>query len=95
MTYLISSDESSDGIILENDSMTVLSCGIASDTTVNSGGKLNVSSGGAALNIVENGGAVGFEDAAQFASLSGAGAFDAFSSRKVFEESGSGILAGL
>ena len=34
------------------------------------------------------------QDAAQFAALSGLGAFDAFTSRRVFEESGEGILAG-
>ena len=34
------------------------------------------------------------EDAAQFAALSGIGAFDAFTSQRVFEESGKGILAG-
>ena len=31
----------------------------------------------------------------QFASLSGIGAFDAFTSRKVFEESGAGFLASM
>jgi len=35
------------------------------------------------------------EDAARFASLSDAGAFDAFTSRMIFEESGAGILASL
>ena len=33
------------------------------------------------------------EDAAQFASLSSIGAFDAFTSRRVFEESDQGLLA--
>ncbi|MBR4254126.1 MAG: AIDA repeat-containing protein [Lentisphaeria bacterium] len=33
------------------------------------------------------------EDAAQFAALSGIGAFDAFTSQRIFEESGTGILA--
>jgi hypothetical protein len=34
------------------------------------------------------------KDAAQFAALSGLGAFDAFTSRRVFEESSTGTLAG-
>lgn len=34
------------------------------------------------------------DDAAQFAALSDLGAFDAFTSRKIFEDSGKGILAG-
>ena len=34
------------------------------------------------------------DDAAQFAALSGLGAFDAFTSRRVFEESSTGTLAG-
>ena len=37
----------------------------------------------------------GDDGSAQFAALSGIGAFDAFTSRKVFEESGTGILARL
>ena len=48
MAYIISSGEVESGIILENDSMTVLDGGIANSTTVNSGGRLYVSSGGIA-----------------------------------------------
>ena len=42
------------------------------------------------LRFGENG-----KDAARFAALSGAGAFDAMTSRRIFEESGKGILAGV
>jgi len=58
MAYPISSGESSEGIILENDSLIVLDGGTASATTVNAGGKLFVSSGGTATGIKENGGYV-------------------------------------
>ncbi|MBR6239831.1 MAG: AIDA repeat-containing protein [Lentisphaeria bacterium] len=54
MAYIISSGITSDGIILNNDSMTVLDGGIATDTTVNSGGGLYVSSGGSANNTTVN-----------------------------------------
>ena len=54
MAYTISSGESSDGIILENDSMTVLDGSIATTTTVNSGGNLQVSNNGTANGITVN-----------------------------------------
>ncbi|MDD6337137.1 MAG: AIDA repeat-containing protein, partial [Lentisphaeria bacterium] len=52
--YIISSGESSNGIILENDTMTVLDGGIATDTTVNSFGRLYVHSGGTANSTMVN-----------------------------------------
>ena len=52
-------------------------------------------SGGAADKITLKFGENSPEDAAQFASLSGIGAFDAFTSQLVFEESGKGMLASL
>ena len=59
MDYIISSGESSNGIILNNyDSMTVLDGGVAYSTMVNSYGTLFVSSGGTATEIIENGGYV-------------------------------------
>ncbi len=48
MPYIISSGEIESGIILENDSMTVLDSGIATTTTVNSGGSMFISGGGRA-----------------------------------------------
>ena len=48
MYYEVSSGVTESGIILENNTMTVLDGGVATDTTVNGGGYLNVSSGGTA-----------------------------------------------
>ena len=48
MSYIISSGITSDGIILENDTMTVLDGGIATQTTINSRGSMYISSGGIA-----------------------------------------------
>ena len=48
MAHIISSGESSNGIILKNDSMVVLDGGIANSTTVNSFGYVHISSGGTA-----------------------------------------------
>jgi len=48
MSYTINNGETSDGIIFENDRMTVLEGGTVNNTTVNSGGWLYVSSGGTA-----------------------------------------------
>ena len=48
MPYTINNGETSDGIIFENDRMTVLEGGTVNNTTVNSGGWLYVSSGGTA-----------------------------------------------
>ena len=45
--------------------------------------------------MTDNPGAGLKNEADQFAALSGAGAFDAFTSQRVFEESGKGILASL
>ena len=56
MAYIISSGESSDGIILENDTMTISSGGTANSPTVNNGGSLLVSSGGTADGITVNAG---------------------------------------
>jgi len=56
VAYIISSGESSDGIILNYDSMTVLDGGIATTTTVNSGGWVYVSSGGIATTTTVNSG---------------------------------------
>ena len=57
MPYMIANGKSSDGIILENDRMTVLEGGTAYDTTVNDGGALRVSSGGTAnITTVNSGG---------------------------------------
>ena len=53
-TIFVSSGITSDGIILENDTMTVLYGGIANDTTVNGSGRLNVSSGGTASAVTLN-----------------------------------------
>ena len=46
--YIISSGESSDGIILDNTSAAILSGGIVTNATVNSGGLLAVRNGGSA-----------------------------------------------
>ena len=54
MSYIISSGDLESGIILENDTMTVLDGGIANSTTVNSRGELNVSSGGTADSTTVN-----------------------------------------
>ena len=54
MPYIISSGESSEGIVLENDTMTVLDSGVAMTTTVNSEGRLYVSSGGTANSTTVN-----------------------------------------
>ena len=90
--YIISSGESSDGIILENDSLTVLDGGIATTATVNSGSQINVLSGGTANGTTVKYGEDGTE---RLAALSGMGTFATFTSRKIFEESGKGILAAL
>jgi len=99
VAYTISSGETSDGIILTNNSMSVLNGGTATNTTVNSFGYLTVSSvkvkGVTADQVFFKFGSGNEEDAARFASLSDAGAFDAFTSRMIFEESGAGILASL
>ena len=50
MAYIVSSGELEIGIILEKDSLTVLDSGIVMTTTVNSQGKMFVSSGGTANN---------------------------------------------
>ena len=55
MAYNISSGESSNDIILENDSMTVLDGGVAENTTVNTHGSMWVSSGGTANNTTVSG----------------------------------------
>ena len=62
--YIVSSGEVSSGIILENNSMTVLDGGIANSTTVNNFGKLYVSSGGTATDVMENGGYVDIQTGA-------------------------------
>ena len=54
MAYIISSGITSDGIILENDSMTVLDGGIATNTTLNSYGSMYISSGGTANSTTVN-----------------------------------------
>jgi len=54
MAYIISSGESSDGIILENDSLTVLDGGTATDITLDDWGRLYVSSGGTANSTTVN-----------------------------------------
>ena len=51
MEYIISSSESSEGTILENDTMAVLDGGVANSTTVYEGDALQVSSGGTAVTI--------------------------------------------
>jgi len=50
--YIISSGVISNGITLENDSMSVLDGGVANNTTISQGGLLNVKSGGTATNVV-------------------------------------------
>ncbi len=52
--YIISSGETSSGIILENDSLTVLDGGVATDTTVNSAGNMRAFSGGTANSTTVN-----------------------------------------
>ena len=54
MPYIISSGESSEGIILENDTMTVLDGGTATTTTVNSAGSVFIFSGGIADSTTVN-----------------------------------------
>ena len=54
MAYIISSGDLESGIILERNTMTVLDGGIATDTTVNSGGRVTVSSGGTATGTTVN-----------------------------------------
>ena len=71
LSYIISSGESSEGIILNSyDSMTVLEGGIASATTVNSKGSMYVSSGGTATEIIESGGYVFVADGAEVSFVS-------------------------
>ena len=65
MAYVVPGGDFSSGIILENDSMTVLDGGTATQTTVNSGGKLTVSNGGTATETLENGGYVDVKDGAE------------------------------
>ena len=50
MAYIVSSGNKKDGINLENDSMTILSHGLATNTTVNTGGVQTISSGGSTDN---------------------------------------------
>ena len=52
MAYIISSGESSEGIVLENDYMTVLNGGTANHASVNSKGSMYVMSGGMA-NLIQ------------------------------------------
>ena len=52
MAYIVSSGVTESGIILENNTMTVLDGGIANDTTVKSNGRLNVFSGGTASGTI-------------------------------------------
>ena len=54
MAYIISSGESSDGILLTNDSMTVLDGGVANNTEANDYSFLYISSGGTANNTEAN-----------------------------------------
>ena len=54
MDYEVSSGVTESGIILENNTMTVLDGGVATDTTVNSGGGVNISSGGTANSTIVN-----------------------------------------
>jgi autotransporter passenger strand-loop-strand repeat protein len=54
--YIISSGESSNGIILTNEFMTILDDGSANNTTVNTDGRLSVSSGGTANSTTVNAG---------------------------------------
>jgi autotransporter passenger strand-loop-strand repeat protein len=54
MAYIISSGETSNGIILNNDSMTVLDSGIANNTTANRYGSMFISSGGTANSTTLN-----------------------------------------
>lgn len=56
MDYNVSSGESSNGIILENNSMTVFDGGTANNTTINSGGCLDISRGGVAKSTTVNSG---------------------------------------
>ena len=59
MAYIISSGESSNGIILENNTMTVLDGGTVTDTTVNSKGFLRISSGGVVVSpVIRDGGSL-------------------------------------
>ena len=51
---IVSSGITSYGIILENNSMTVLNGGVANNTTVNGSGRLNLSSGGTASAVTLN-----------------------------------------
>ena len=65
----------------------------AETLTYTDGGNSVTVSGVSADQVTLKFGENGPEDAAQFASLSGIGAFDAFTSRKVFEEADTGLLA--
>ena len=59
MSYIIESGESSEGIILENDFMTVADGGTATETTVENGGSISVLPGGTAnITMVEVGGSM-------------------------------------
>jgi len=58
MAYIVSSGDLESGIILENDTMTVLDGGIATETTVNYQGWLYVSNGGTANSTTVNGGSM-------------------------------------
>ena len=59
MAIIISSGDLESGVILENDTMTILDGGVATTTTVNSRGEISVSSGGTAdSTTINNGGRV-------------------------------------
>ncbi len=57
MSYIVSSGQVSNGIVLDDDDMTVLGGGTAVETTVNDGGNLYVSGGTATETTVNHGGA--------------------------------------
>jgi autotransporter passenger strand-loop-strand repeat protein len=65
MANTIQNGELIDDVVIENVSLTVLEGGTASNITVNVGGYLYVSAGGAATNIIENGGYVRCYDDAE------------------------------
>ena len=54
MAIIISSGDIESGIILENDTMTILDGGAATATTVNANGEISVSSGGTADSTTVN-----------------------------------------
>ena len=58
MSYIITSGKTSEGIVCENDSLTVLEGGVANNTTVNEGGRMIVDGSGVATGVTVSAGGI-------------------------------------